>query len=189
MFFDLKAGRVAWVLANQHGEITGAVPGAHGFFNTYPGLEAFLCEWSREWVVASGDAIPFERPIETVMPGDRDLSGLQLEAVPIIPPGADPRQLGSQPSLMLVRVSLPDGQAELLTFFRDRFALTGAECRVAAEAVEGRKPSEVARRLGLSVHTVRSHLKRIFQKTRVHSQAGLVRALLHRENGTTASIV
>jgi DNA-binding CsgD family transcriptional regulator len=186
MFFDLKAGRVAWVLANQHGAITGAVPGAHGLFDAYPGLETFLSEWSREWVASSGDDAPFERS----MPGDCDLSDLQLEAVPFIPASrTDSRRPESQPSLMLVRVSLPDGQAELMSVFRERFALTGAESRVAIEVAEGRKPSDIAGRLGLSVHTVRSHLKRIFQKTGVHSQAGLVRALLQRENGNSVPIV
>jgi DNA-binding CsgD family transcriptional regulator len=182
MFFDLKAGRVAWVLANQHGTITGAVPGSHRFFDAYPGLETFLCEWSREWTVAPDDGAPFER----LMPGNHDSGALRLEAVPFVSSrGANTQLPAVQPGLMLVRVSLPEGQAELLSFFRKRYALTSAETRVAVEVAEGCKPSEIAQRLGLSVHTVRSHLKRIFLKTGVHSQAGLVRALLQREDGNS----
>jgi DNA-binding CsgD family transcriptional regulator len=180
MFFDLKAGRVAWVLANQYGAITGAVPGSHRFFDAYPGLETFLCEWSREWKAASNDGAPFER----LMPGTSDSGDLTLEAVPFVPSRrADSRLPETQSGLMLVRVSLPDGQAELLSLFRGRYALTFAESRVAVEVAEGRNPAEVAQRLGVSVHTVRSHLKRIFLKTGVHSQSGLVRALLQSQNG------
>lgn len=184
MFFDLKAGRVVWILADQHGAITGTVPGAGGFFEANPGLEAFLCEWSREWIAASEDGYPLERSI----PGSRDLGDLQLEAVPIIPSsGTNSRPSDPQPGMMLVRVSLPDERDGPSSYFRDRFGLTGAECRVAVEASEGHKPMEIARRLGLSIHTVRSHIKRIFQKTGVHSQAGLVRALLRGENGKTGA--
>ncbi|MDR3718090.1 MAG: LuxR C-terminal-related transcriptional regulator [Bryobacteraceae bacterium] len=185
MFFDLKAGRVAWVLANQHGAIAGAVPGSHKFFDAYPGLETFLCEWSREWMVAPEDGAPFER----LMPGNPHSGALRLEAVPFVPSRRADIQLPAvQPGLMLVRVSLPEGQAELLSFVRKRYALTSAETRVAVEVAEGCKPSEIAQRLGLSIHTVRSHLKRIFLKTGVHSQAGLVRALLQGDRGEAQPI-
>ena len=172
MFFDLKASRVAWVVADKNGAIAGVVPGAHEFFDTYPGLEAFLCEWSREWVAADDAAVPFER----LMPGNQDLSNLNLEAVPIILPS------GEGTGRMLIRVSLPDLQSKRLASLRDRFSFTAAECRIAAEVAKGLTPSEVARRLGLSVHTVRSHLKGIFPKVGVHTQAALVRALLQSEN-------
>ena len=72
-------------------------------------------------------------------------------------------------------------QSSRFASLRERFGLTTAECRVAAEAAHGCTPSEIAARLGLSVQTVRSHLKRIFLKAGVHSQARLVQALLNRQ--------
>ena len=170
MFFDLKAGRVAWVVADQNGTVIGAVPGAQTFFEQYPGLRAFLREWSTEWGTADEASLPFER----LMPGDDHLGDLHLEAVPII------LSSGRGTTRMLVRVSLPEIQGPRLAALRDRYALTAAECRVLTEMAEGHTPAEAARRLGLSVHTVRSHLKGIFPKLGVHSQAALVRALLHR---------
>jgi len=183
MFFDLKAGRVAWVLANREGTITGGVPGSRGIIEAYPGLETFLSQWAQEWTVSPNEHGPFERSMD----GRDALSGLQFEAVPLLPFDDAPRDhpLGKT-GLTLIRVCVPEGRAENVSFLRERFALTAAECRVAAEIAEGRKPTEIARQLGLSVHTVRSHLKRIFVKAGVHSQAGLVRVLLQRDNTDTA---
>ncbi len=57
------------------------------------------------------------------------------------------------------------------------FDLTGAEARVAREIAGGATPEETAIRLGISIETVRTHLKRIFAKTGTHRQADLVRLL------------
>jgi DNA-binding CsgD family transcriptional regulator len=55
-----------------------------------------------------------------------------------------------------------------------RWALTSAEVRVVQTLATGLRPSEMATTLGLSVHTVRTHLKRAMVKAGVHSQAALV---------------
>lgn len=55
-----------------------------------------------------------------------------------------------------------------------RWALTAAEARVVRRLIEGLSPSEIAAALGLSVHTIRTHLKRAMVKAAVHSQAALV---------------
>jgi DNA-binding CsgD family transcriptional regulator len=55
-----------------------------------------------------------------------------------------------------------------------RWALTTAEFRVVQQLVTGLRPSEIANSLGLSVHTIRTHLKRAMTKAGVHSQAALV---------------
>lgn len=182
MFFDLKAGRVAWLVADQQGVITGAVKGSQDFLDTHRGLKAFLSEWSIEWIPIVGGAAQFERRT----PGTRELRELRLEAVPIIPFAPTGSSSGKLPAFqMLIRVSLPVEHDQLLTSLQDRFALTAAESKVAVIAAEGHTPMEVARRLGLSVHTVRSHLKRIFVKAGVHSQVGLVRAFLEGERDRT----
>jgi DNA-binding CsgD family transcriptional regulator len=58
------------------------------------------------------------------------------------------------------------------------FGLTRAQARVAREFSTGGSYKEVARRLGVSVETVRSHIKDIYPKTRVNRQADLVRLIL-----------
>jgi DNA-binding CsgD family transcriptional regulator len=60
----------------------------------------------------------------------------------------------------------------------ERFSLTTAEAGVVMEVIEGGGRAGVARRLGVSVATVRTHLMRIFGKTGVRRQAELVRLAL-----------
>jgi len=55
-----------------------------------------------------------------------------------------------------------------------RWSLTSAEVRVVQSLATGLRPSEMATSLGLSVHTIRTHLKRAMVKAGVHSQAALV---------------
>jgi DNA-binding CsgD family transcriptional regulator len=55
-----------------------------------------------------------------------------------------------------------------------RWALTSGEVRVVQHLATGLRPSEIASSLGLSVHTIRTHLKRAMTKAGVHSQAALV---------------
>jgi DNA-binding CsgD family transcriptional regulator len=62
--------------------------------------------------------------------------------------------------------------------FGDLFGLTPCELRVAVGIVRGSSPQQIAERLGLSVETVRSHLKRVFFKSATCSQADLVRLVL-----------
>jgi DNA-binding CsgD family transcriptional regulator len=56
----------------------------------------------------------------------------------------------------------------------DTFRLTGRETDIAALIGEGCDLAAIAGKLGLSIATVRNHLKRVFDKTGAHSQAALV---------------
>jgi DNA-binding CsgD family transcriptional regulator len=60
-----------------------------------------------------------------------------------------------------------------------RFSLTAAEAGVVVEVIQGGSREDVARRLGVAVATVRTHLIRIFEKTGVRRQAELVRLALN----------
>lgn len=60
------------------------------------------------------------------------------------------------------------------------FALTPAEARVAALAARTLRPLEIAKALGLSENTIKSHLRSIYDKLGVRNQAELVRILLTR---------
>jgi DNA-binding CsgD family transcriptional regulator len=57
------------------------------------------------------------------------------------------------------------------------FDLTAAESRLARGLLEGLTLKEVARRLGLSVQTLRSQLKTVFDKTGAHRQVELITLL------------
>jgi len=76
-------------------------------------------------------------------------------------------------------VSLPEQR------LRELFGLTPAEARVTVVLFEGQTPQEAAESLGISFHTVRVHLGRIFEKTGAHRQTDLVR-LMMRVVGVTA---
>ena len=60
----------------------------------------------------------------------------------------------------------------------DGARLTPAELRVAREAATGRSNADIARNLYLSVHTVESHLKRVYAKLGIRSRRKLAADLL-----------
>ena len=62
---------------------------------------------------------------------------------------------------------------------RNLFGLTAAEARVAVAFFEGCTSKEAAENLGLSFHTVRVQLARIFEKTQTNRQADLVRLMMN----------
>ncbi len=58
------------------------------------------------------------------------------------------------------------------------YGLTPVEGKVAAELAAGRSLQEIADRRGISIQTVRGHLKQVFSKTGTHRQGELVSRLL-----------
>jgi DNA-binding CsgD family transcriptional regulator len=67
--------------------------------------------------------------------------------------------------------------------FPGNWSLTPGESRVVHELASGRTTAQIARELGLSVHTIRTHLKRAMVKADVHSQVALV-ASVHQRRRT-----
>lgn len=65
----------------------------------------------------------------------------------------------------------PPLDAEVL---RERFGLTARESEVAAAVAQGHTDARIARDLGLSFHTVRTHLRAVFAKVGVSNRATLV---------------
>jgi DNA-binding CsgD family transcriptional regulator len=65
-----------------------------------------------------------------------------------------------------------------------RFRLTGSESALANAIIAGKRLSDHAKERGLSINTVRFHLRSIFSKTGVTSQSELV-ALVLREASET----
>ena len=70
-------------------------------------------------------------------------------------------------------------EAVLAAATRDLFHLTPAEALVAARLAGGMGPQAVAESTGVAVGTIRSHIRRIFEKCGVRTQVELV-ALLAR---------
>lgn len=58
------------------------------------------------------------------------------------------------------------------------YHLTPAEARLAGELLQGRTLEESAEQLGVTVHTARTHLRRVFEKTDTRRQSELVLLLL-----------
>jgi DNA-binding CsgD family transcriptional regulator len=68
------------------------------------------------------------------------------------------------------------------------FRFTRAELRLAEQLIAGMTPSEAAKELGVTIHTVRTYLKRLYQKVGVKTQAGLLLALLSRAAAFTVAL-
>jgi len=68
---------------------------------------------------------------------------------------------------------------DLCTELRRRFSFTRSEANIALLFVEGLTYAEVANHLGVSYHTVHTHVKAIHQKARVKSNGRLL-ALIRR---------
>lgn len=61
-----------------------------------------------------------------------------------------------------------------MTFLMQEVGLTQREADVARLICEGLSDKEIARKINLSPHTVKDHLKRIYSKFRVHARTQLV---------------
>jgi DNA-binding CsgD family transcriptional regulator len=93
----------------------------------------------------------------------------------ISPVGPD---LGAHLVSYVVLMFLPNGRREISpAVLRDLFGLTRAQAAVACSLYEGRSVEATAAKLGLSLNTVRSHLKQVFSKCEVQSQAELLHLL------------
>lgn len=104
-------------------------------------------------------------------------SGAQLLAALVRPLAADAAAPnGAQASLVII--CDPERKGKLCEQALCRFyELTPAEARLAARLAGAARLDEAAMALGISIHTARTHLKRIFDKTGTDRQADLIRVL------------
>jgi DNA-binding CsgD family transcriptional regulator len=94
----------------------------------------------------------------------------RVHAMPCLP---DPRDVAC-----LVLIYAPEEQRQITAeVLAEVYGLTGAQAQVARKLYAGCSVEETAVSLGLSLNTVRSHLKQIFSKCEVQSQAELLRTL------------
>ena len=78
-------------------------------------------------------------------------------------------------ALLMIDEPQDDHQAGRLAQIARQYGLTDAETRVIAALAEGARLSEFAERHGISIHTVRTHLRNIFDKTGLRRQSELIR--------------
>jgi len=71
----------------------------------------------------------------------------------------------------------PTGPQPDVSLWQAAFNLSPAECKVAAQLYSGKPPKEIAKALGVSPSTVKTHLDSLFAKTKTGRQAELVRIL------------
>jgi len=87
-------------------------------------------------------------------------------------------------ALVVLERTTPTGR--FLERFRTRFRLTPRELAVSRLLAEGRSNEEVARLLGVSIHTARRHVEHVLMKLGVHSRAA-VGATLREERPDRAA--
>lgn len=61
---------------------------------------------------------------------------------------------------------------------RERFGMTARKAELAGLLLEGFNPKRMARRLDVSVNTIRTHIARMLAKVGVNRQADMIRRLL-----------
>ena len=78
-------------------------------------------------------------------------------------------------------IFVSDPEADVETdddVLRHLYGFSRAQARIASAMLRGQRAPDIADHLGVSLNTVRTHLKQIFAKTGVTRQADLVRLLL-----------
>jgi len=89
-----------------------------------------------------------------------------------------PRDADERDVAFVALIYAPDEQREISTdVLRELYGLTPAQAQVARSLFSGRSVEESAAALNLSLNTVRTHLKQIFTRCEVQSQAELLHLL------------
>jgi DNA-binding CsgD family transcriptional regulator len=118
-------------------------------------LPSFQVGRSKEPVRVQAGGVSLEVQLEPMMNGGPEVSHLVL----------------------LLKAAWTDGEARRRMLVQ-RYRMTPAEVRLAEQLLDGMTAAMAAQSLGVSIHTVRTYLKRLYQKTGVRNQALLMRTLL-----------
>jgi DNA-binding CsgD family transcriptional regulator len=109
----------------------------------------------------------------------------RVHGVPLSPKRSAPRDLLPHLAQALplcwqriaARAGIAPAQSPSL-WLTGAFHLTPREVDVADLLARGADPACIARTLGISLDTVRTHLKHVYRKTNTHSQCDVVRLML-----------
>jgi len=125
--------------------------------------------------VASGIDTELGEPLRLTRPSGA--APLLVLPVPLPPPAFALWEMLEQARLLVLIIDPGTQSRAVAAAIQTTFGLTVAEARIAVLIGSGLSGPETAARLGISPSTVKSHLKRCFEKTGVHSQVGLARIL------------
>lgn len=164
---------IAFLILDESGRILVANRTARRMMQLEPSLQTrHLSKIVRELLSRSVD----ETPVPAALTVPR-LSGKPLSILVLPVHRGDSREAIGPTSVVFL--GDPDLDAEpapgLLTAI---FGFTPAESKVASLVMRGKTVEEVAGKLGISPHTTRNHLKRLFSKTNTKRQSDLVHLLL-----------
>ena len=101
----------------------------------------------------------------------------QLLLMPVPSLGAAPIGI-SQPSVAVVIIDPENVFSPDTSALRELFSLTPAESRVTTLLVQGQNMEEISEHLGVSLETVRTHVRRVFSKTGTNRQGELIALIL-----------
>lgn len=80
----------------------------------------------------------------------------------------------ARPVAILALVDAERNRREFRQRLREKFGLTPAEAAIALELMRGESRADVARRTGVTLATVRTHMMHIFEKAGVHNRSALI---------------
>jgi DNA-binding CsgD family transcriptional regulator/PAS domain-containing protein len=130
--------------------------------------------------IARGAILPAPPPV--MIPSDGGRGPVRVAFVPMGTAGGDPLTGGAVGCLAMLHGS-NSPPANFSATMISLFGLTPAEVRLCELLFEGHTLSEAAERCQISRNTAKTHLGRIFSKTGVHSQIGLLHLLAIRPGG------
>jgi DNA-binding CsgD family transcriptional regulator len=181
------------LLLDGKGRITLANPAAESLLRTNDGLmldrdgglrlaaalpaetAALSRALAQAAAVASGAGAELGGPLRLTRPSGA--APLLVLPVPLPPPDFALWEL-LEPARVLVLIVDPSAPSRATAAaIQTAFGLTASEARVAVLIGSGLSGPATAAMLGISPSTVKTHLKRCFEKTGVHSQVGLARIL------------
>lgn len=124
-----------------------------------------------------------EAVLSGALKGDEDASGYELCLAhsPREATGAVgylrllSRSNDAAPMLALFITRVGEAATCSVSALAESFGLSRAEGRVLEQLIEAQTPSAAAARLNLSIYTVKSHMRKIFQKTHTARQSDLLR--------------
>lgn len=180
----LLDGRGRIILANpaadtllQAGDgLSSAFDGVLRLAAAFPAETAALSRTlAQSLAVAAGAGDVLGAPLRLTRPSGAP--PLLVLPVPLPPPAFELWNMQERARVLVLIVDPAAQRRGEASAIQATFGLTPAEARVAVLVVGGLSGPQAADALGISLSTVKTHLKRCFEKTGVHSQMGLVRLL------------
>jgi DNA-binding CsgD family transcriptional regulator len=157
---DLRS--LAIVILDHEKRVLFSNSAAHSYFSVIPTLKTADGKWSGP-TPSEGEVLELE--------GDSEGARIRLVRTWISNGRPDVGYAGI--ILCPLGMKPEDRRGKLVK----KFAFTPAELKLVELLLEGQRPQTAAVALGITIHTVRTYLKRLYRKVGVRSQSTLVCAL------------